>query len=308
MSQFQQGPGQSPSDPPQQPNTDYPQWQQPSLSSPLPQQPFQQYPPVQQYQQPLPPQPTPKKPTTKHRLKRRTWFVIAGILGFIIVVSAIANGTNGTSSQPATTPTKQTTQASIQPTQAQTTKPATTPTPAQTTKPAITPTPVQTPKPTPSFLTFGDGTYQVGKDIQPGTYRTTVGSPGCYYERLSGFGGTVSDIIANNNTDFPAIVTILATDKGFDAQNCGTWTTDLSQITTSQTTFDDGMYIVGTDIIPGTYKNSGGATCYYARLSGFSNTTDDIIANNNVSTPAIITIAPSDKGFESQGCGTWTKL
>src|SRR5579863_9494568 len=58
---------------------------------------------------------------------------------------------------------------------------------------------------------FGDGTFVVGKDIQPGTYRTRVASPSCYYARLKGFGGTVDDILANGNTDFPAIVTIAAT-------------------------------------------------------------------------------------------------
>lgn len=161
--------------------------------------------------------------------------------------------------------------------------------------------------PTPSFAHFGDGTFQVGKDIQPGTYRTRSGSPGCYYARLKGFGGTVDDIIANDNTDAPAVVTIAASDKGFQSQDCGTWTQDVSQITKSKTSFEDGMYIIGTDITPGTYKNTGGDTCYYARLSGFGGTIDDIIANDNVSASTIVTIAASDKGFQSNGCGTWTK-
>lgn len=140
-----------------------------------------------------------------------------------------------------------------------------------------------------------------------GTYRTRVGSSNCYYERLKGFGGTVDDIIANNNTDAPAIVTIAAADKGFQSQNSGTWTENLSQITQSKTSFSDGMYIIGTDITPGTYRNTGAQGCYYARLSGFGNTTDEIIANNNVDTATIVTIAASDKGFQSNGCGTWTK-
>lgn len=155
---------------------------------------------------------------------------------------------------------------------------------------------------------FGDGTFVVGKDIEPGTYRTRVASPGCYYARLKGFGGSVDDILANENTDFPAIVTIAATDKGFQSESCGTWTKDLSAITTSKTSFGDGMYIVGTDIHPGTYKSSGQQGCYYARLSGFGGSTDDIIANDNTDTPAIITIAATDKGFQSENCGTWTKM
>lgn len=158
-----------------------------------------------------------------------------------------------------------------------------------------------------TFAHFGDGTFVVGKDIQPGTYRTRVASPGCYYARLKGFGGTTDDVIANDDTDFTAIVTIAATDKGFQSQNCGTWTKDLSAITTSKTSFGDGTYIVGTDIQPGTYKSSGQQGCYYARLKGFGGTIDDIITNNNTDNPAIVTISASDKGFQSKSCGTWTK-
>lgn len=179
------------------------------------------------------------------------------------------------------------------------------PTQSQATHAPTTPTPTATPAPT--YAHFGDGTYQVGKDIQPGTYRTRSGSAGCYYARLSGFGGTLDEIIANNTTDAPAIVTIAATDKGFSSQDCGTWTQNTSQITKSKTTFGDGMFIVGTDITPGTYKNTGAQGCYYARLSGFGNTLDDVIANNDVDTPTIVTIASTDKGFQSDGCGTWTE-
>jgi hypothetical protein len=177
-------------------------------------------------------------------------------------------------------------------------------TPAPT-KPTATLGPTATP--TPSYAHFGDGTFQVGKDIQPGTYRTRVGSSGCYYARLKGFGGTVDDIIANDNTDDPAVVTVAATDKGFESQDCGTWTKNLTQITSSKTSFGDGTYIVGTDITPGTYKNTGSEGCYYARLHGFGDTLDDIIANDNVDTATIVTISASDKGFQSTRCGTWTK-
>jgi hypothetical protein len=188
-----------------------------------------------------------------------------------------------------------------------------TPAPTQQSQPTITPQPTQVPtpeptaKPAPTFPQFGDGTYQVGKDIQPGTYRTLTGSSGCYYARLKGFGGTVGEIIANNITDAPAIVSIASSDMGFESQSCGTWTQDLSQITTSNTTIGDGMYVIGTDRAPGTYRNTGASGCYYVRLSGFGNTTDDIIANNIVDTATIVTIASSDKGFQSNGCGTWTK-
>ena len=155
---------------------------------------------------------------------------------------------------------------------------------------------------------FKDGTHRVGEDIQPGTYRTREGSSGCYYARLSGFGGSLDEIISNENTSYPAIVTIAETDEGFKSTNCGTWTQDLSAITESQTTFTDGMYIVGTDIEPGTYKSTGQTGCYYARLSGFSGGLGEIISNENTDEPAVVTIAATDEGFKSSGCGIWEKI
>jgi hypothetical protein len=67
---------------------------------------------------------------------------------------------------------------------------------------------------TDSTTSFKDGTYIVGTDIEPGTYRSS-GSNGCYYARLSGFQGGTQDIIPNENTDTPAVVEIGPTDIGF---------------------------------------------------------------------------------------------
>jgi len=155
---------------------------------------------------------------------------------------------------------------------------------------------------------FGDGTFVVGADIAPGTYRNTEGQ-GCYWERLSGFGGTTGDILANDNASGPAVVTIFPTDKGFSSERCGSWTSDLSPITTNPgAPFRTGTYIVGRDIAAGQWKSSGGAGCYWARLSGFDGTTNNIIANDNTDNPAIVQIGTSDKGFMSTRCGTWTKV
>ncbi len=155
---------------------------------------------------------------------------------------------------------------------------------------------------------FSDGTHQVGTDIQPGTYRTREGSQGCYYSRLSGFSSEMDDILANGVTNGPAIVTIESTDAGFQSQRCGTWTQDLSAITESKTSFDEGAYIVNTDIEPGTYRNSGSTGCYYVRLSEFSGGMEDIIANQISDEPTVVTIEPTDAGFQSQRCGTWTRV
>jgi len=160
----------------------------------------------------------------------------------------------------------------------------------------------------PGYPYFSDGTHVVGQDVSPGTYRTRTSSPGCYYARLAGFGGTLGDIIANENTDAPAVVTVSANDKGFISRGCGIWTQDLSPITSSRTSFGDGIYIVGTDIQPGTYRNNGQQGCYYERLSGFGGISAEIIANENTDSTAVVTISPTDRGFKSARCGNWSLI
>ena len=73
-----------------------------------------------------------------------------------------------------------------------------------------------------------------------------------------------------------------------------------------KTSFGDGTYLVGTDIVAGTYKTPGGASCYYARLKDTSGSFNSILANNNTNGPAVVTIAATDGAFESTRCGTWS--
>jgi hypothetical protein len=191
------------------------------------------------------------------------------------------------------------------------------PTPAPTIAPTAIPMPTQVPPtlaptavPTaaPKASTFRNGTFKVGVDIAPGTYRNPK-SYGCYWARLSGFGGTLDEILANDNTDGPTVVTILPTDKGFESSRCGLWTSNLSPITANmEAPFSSGTYIVGKDVAPGQWQSSGGEGCYWARLSGFAGILDHIIANDNTDGPTIVQIGPSDAGFTSARCGTWTKI
>lgn len=71
------------------------------------------------------------------------------------------------------------------------------------------------------------------------------------------------------------------------------------------TTFGDGTHRVGRDVPAGTYRTRGGTSCYWARLRNFSEL-NGILANENASGPAVVTIKRTDRGFESTGCGTWT--
>lgn len=72
--------------------------------------------------------------------------------------------------------------------------------------------------------TFGDGTHVIGLDIQPGIYRAPGGER-CVWQRLSGLGGTVKEIIAMDA--YPKgrpTVEILAEDMAFSSEGCGEWT------------------------------------------------------------------------------------
>jgi hypothetical protein len=70
----------------------------------------------------------------------------------------------------------------------------------------------------------------------------------------------------------------------------------------------DGIWTVGEEIKPGTYKAQGsGSTCYWARLSGLSGGLGDIIANYLGSAKTTVEIHKSDAAFETTGCGEWVR-
>ena len=177
--------------------------------------------------------------------------------------------------------------------------------------PEVIATPDPTPDPTPMgpVTTFSDGTFFVGTDIEPGTYRNSTSAGGCYWERLAGFSGDLDELIANGFVYAKQIVTISPTDAGFSSDDCGIWTLGLSQVTASLSDpFGDGMYAVGVDIAPGTWRNDGQAGCYWERLSGFSGTIDDVLSNEYSDARQIVEIAASDSGFSASDCGTWTMV
>lgn len=65
----------------------------------------------------------------------------------------------------------------------------------------------------------GDGTFVVGEDIQPGTYKASA-ADGCYWARLSGLGGALDDIIANSNTSGPVTIEVAPSDKALEVSGC----------------------------------------------------------------------------------------
>ncbi len=175
-------------------------------------------------------------------------------------------------------------------------------------------TPTAAPSANGPRTSFGPGVWIVGVDIAPGLYRSAKGS-GCYWERLSGFSGTFGDIIANDRLSdaASAIVEIEPTDAGFNAnENCGQWSlTAAPSANGPRTSFGPGVWIVGVDIAPGLYRSAKGSGCYWERLSGFSGTFGDIIANDRLSyaAGAVVEIYPTDAGFNANGnCGQWSLI
>lgn len=69
------------------------------------------------------------------------------------------------------------------------------------------------------------GTHAVGRDIQPGEYRTEgpAGGTSCYWARLTDTTGTTGSIIANGNIRGATTVTILSTDAAFETNRCKEW-------------------------------------------------------------------------------------
>ena len=157
------------------------------------------------------------------------------------------------------------------------------------------------------MATFKDGIWEVGEDIAPGTYRT-LGAEGCYWSRLRRLTGRQRDVIVDENTAGPAIVTIKRRDVGFESARCRSWTSDLGRITESRTEFGDGTYLVGVDIAAGVYRSRGKTPCYWERLRGFTGDKGDIIDNAIDTGRHTVTIRGSDQGFSSLGCGTWTRI
>jgi len=157
-------------------------------------------------------------------------------------------------------------------------------------------------KPSPTHI-FADGTWIPGKTIAAGTYHTKGGAD-CSWQRDRDLSGT-HRVIATDLPSGPSIVTIAPSDAAFKTHGCGTWTT-LPATGPQATSFGDGTYAVGIDIAPGTYSAPGGSSCYWERDRDFSGTDSGIIADDLPSRPSIVTIAPSDKAFKTDGCGAWT--
>ena len=158
-----------------------------------------------------------------------------------------------------------------------------------------------------------DGDFRVGTDIKPGTYRTSGNTDGmCYWERAKDASGDTDSLLANDNVSGAGYVTVKATDKIFKSSGCKDWEAVDAKAPGSPATKmagDGGMFKVGTDIVPGTYRSTGNKDdlCYWERAKDAEHGLDSILANDNVTGTAVVTISTKDAYFKTTDCKNWTK-
>jgi hypothetical protein len=172
-------------------------------------------------------------------------------------------------------------------------------------QPIVPPPPIQT-------ISFGPGTFVVPSEVPAGRYIAENPAPGCYAERLAGFSGDFDDIITNEfiADSTPLIVDITGSEAGFSTDSeCGTWTNQIPVRSNTAAPLGGGYHVVGDQVAPGIWRNSSSSdTCYWERLAGFTWGFDDLITNELSDAIQIVEISASDVGFNSNRCGTWTKI
>lgn len=87
----------------------------------------------------------------------------------------------------------------------------------------------------------------------------------------------------------------------------------------ARTSFGDGAWLVGTEIVPGTYRTDGPSSrCYWALLAEFSNVKAFLDRSEAASSAdpgpeigadqvIVVQIGAGDAAFETIGCGTWRR-
>lgn len=176
--------------------------------------------------------------------------------------------------------------------------------PTNTAEPTNTPEPTETtiPSNTPDPNLINSGTHMVGVDIQPGIYKGFAGEglfSSCYWERLKDLTGGLDSILANDNSVGQYYIEVRSSDYALKTA-C-----DLTRLVTIPVhtgdypqTITTGMYLVGSDIQPGTYRGQAGSefseSCYWERMQSVAGGLDAILANDNATGQFYVQVLPSD--------------
>lgn len=156
---------------------------------------------------------------------------------------------------------------------------------------------------------FTDGKYLVGTDIESGLYRVklveSVIKMG-YVERASDVSMDTSHIIANIVLTGDGYVEIKSTDAAVKLQGVELTKISLDAVAKDiKTEVSDGIYLVGYDINPGTYKvavtESAVPIGYVERAKSVAMGFDDIIKNEVLQGPGYVKVEEGDFAIRVQG-------
>ena len=156
---------------------------------------------------------------------------------------------------------------------------------------------------------IGAGTYLVGKDIEPGLYKVevtdTIMNMG-YVERAKGVSMDFDDILANIVLTGDGYVEIKDTDMAVKFQGVRAKPINLAEIEPNiKEVLEDGIHLVGYDIIPGIYQVEVTDTTmgmgYVERTRNVAMDFSDIIANEVFQGPGYVEVKESDFAIRVQG-------
>jgi hypothetical protein len=160
---------------------------------------------------------------------------------------------------------------------------------------------------TPTSNAIKEGTYKVGSDIQPGLYKVVVKDSFmdmAYIDRAKDARMELDSIIANGIILNSGYVRIKSGDAYVKIQGATLYPEDSIE-TNLRDAFEAGIYLVGVDIAPGTYKVEVTDTTmnmgYVERQSDVSMEMGDIIANEIFQGQGYVEIMSSDFSVKVQG-------
>lgn len=156
---------------------------------------------------------------------------------------------------------------------------------------------------------YGNGVYLVGKDIQSGIYRVILKDNFLnmgYVERKKDLDMGFNSIIANIVLTGDGYVEIKKTDVAVKLQGVEIFPIDLKTLEPNiKTVLSGGIYLVGYDIQPGTYKVEVTDTAtnvgYVERARSVAMGMKDIIANDVVQGQGYVKVKKRDFAIKVQG-------
>lgn len=161
----------------------------------------------------------------------------------------------------------------------------------------------------PKVKTYSDGTYLVNKDITSGLYRVTLNDTGMkigYVERAKDVNMETDSIIANILLSGNGFVEIKSTDKAVKLQGVTIEPIKLTDLKPNiKNEASDGIYLIGYDLAPGTYKVEVTDTTtkmgYVERSKSVAMGTEDMIANEIQQGTGYVKIEKGDFAVRLQG-------